>query len=71
MRKGSSKVDELWSEYKRSDFEKLERGKYCERVQASPNVVVLDADVAKIFPNSASVNEALHSLVEVARKASV
>ncbi|MCP9439978.1 MAG: hypothetical protein NNA20_12330 [Nitrospira sp.] len=70
MKKGSSKADELRSEYKRSAFGKLERGKYYERVKASSNVVVLDADVAKIFPNSASVNKALHSLVEVAQKAS-
>ncbi|MEK9141036.1 MAG: hypothetical protein AAB308_08300 [Nitrospirota bacterium] len=70
MKKSSAKVDELRSEYKRSDFGKLERGKYYERVKASSNVVVLDADVAKIFPNSASVNKALHSLVEVAQKAS-
>lgn len=70
MKKGSAKADELRSEYKRSDFGKLERGKYYERVKASSNVVVLDADVAKIFPNSASVNKALHSLVEVAQKAS-
>lgn len=70
MKKGSAKADELRPEYKRSDFEKLERGKYYERVKASSNVVVLDADVAKIFPNSASVNKALHSLVEVAQKAS-
>jgi hypothetical protein len=68
MKKGSAKTDELRSEYKRSDFEKLERGKFYERVKASSNVVILDADVAKIFPNSASVNKALHSLVEVARK---
>lgn len=70
MKKGSAKFDELRSEYKRSDFGKLERGKYYERVKASSNVVVLDADVAKIFPNSASVNKALHFLVEVAQKAS-
>jgi hypothetical protein len=70
MKKGSAKADELRSEYKRSDFEKLERGKYYERVKASSNVVILDADVAKIFSNSASVNKTLHFLVEVAQKAS-
>lgn len=70
MKKSSAKAEELRSEYKRSDFGKLERGKYYERVKASSNVVVLDADVAKVFPNSASVNKALHSLVEVAQKAS-
>ncbi len=70
MKKGKSTSDELRAEYKRSDFGKLERSKYYERVKASSNVVVLDAEVAAIFPNSASVNKALHSLVEVAQKAS-
>lgn len=35
---------------------------------ASSNVVVLNAEMAAIFPNSAAVNKALHSLVDVARK---
>ena len=70
MKKGGVKADELRSEYKRSDFGKLEHGRYYERVKASSNVVILGADVAKMFPNSASVNKALHSLVEVAQKVS-
>ncbi len=70
MKKAKPASDELRPEYKRSDFGKLERGKYYERVKASSNVVVLDAEVAAVFPNSASVNKALHSLVEVAQKAS-
>ena len=70
MKKAKSVSDDLRPEYKRSDFGKLERGKYYERVKASSNVVILDADVAKVFPNSASVNKALHTLVEVAQKAS-
>jgi uncharacterized DUF497 family protein len=70
MKKAKTVADELRTEYKRSDFGKLERGKYYKRVMASSNVVVLDADVAAVFPNSASVNKALHTLVEVAQKAS-
>jgi hypothetical protein len=70
MKKVKSGSDELRPEYKRSDFGKLERGKYYKRVMASSNVVVLDADVAAVFPNSAAVNKALHSLVDVAQKAS-
>jgi hypothetical protein len=70
MKKAKSTPDELRTEYKRSDFGKLERGKYYERVKASSNVVVLDAEVAAVFPNSAAVNKALHSLVDVAQKAS-
>ena len=70
MKKVKSATDELRPEYKRSDFKKLERGKYFERVRASSNVVVLDPEVAAVFPNSAAVNKALHSLVEVAERAS-
>lgn len=70
MKKVKSTPDELRAEYKRSDFGKLERGKYYERVKASSNIVVLDPEVAAIFPNSAAVNKALHSLVDVAQKAS-
>lgn len=70
MKKARSTSDELRAEYKRSDFKKLERGKYYERVQANSNVVVLDPDVAAVFPHSAAVNKALHSLVEVAESVS-
>lgn len=66
MKKARSTSDELRREYKRSDFKKLERGKYYKRIQASSNIVVLDPDVAAVFPNSAAVNKARHSLVEVA-----
>ncbi len=66
MKKVKSTSDKLRAEYKRSDFKKLERGKYYERMRASSNVVVLDPEVAAVFPNSAAVNKALHSLVEVA-----
>ena len=70
MKKVKSGSDELRAEYKRSDFKKLERGKYFERVKAGSNVVVLDADVAAAFPNSTAVNKALHSLLEVAERVS-
>ena len=69
MKKVRPASAELRPEYKRSDFGKLERGKYFERVKANSNVVVVDAELAAVFPNSAAVNKALHSLVDVARKA--
>ena len=65
MKKTNSQPDELRSEYKRSDFKKLERGRYHERVRKSSNVIVLDPEIAAVFPNSAAVNKALHSLIEV------
>ncbi|HEX5413409.1 MAG TPA: hypothetical protein VFZ27_16270 [Terriglobia bacterium] len=66
MKKYKSKPEELRREYNLSDFKKFERGKYYTRVKASSNVVVLDPEVAAVFPNSESVNKALRSLVEVA-----
>lgn len=60
---------ELRPEYKRSDFRELVRGKYVERLQASSNVVVLDPEVAALFPNAATVNAALRSLAEIANRA--
>jgi len=63
-------ADELRSEYKRSDFGTLVRGRYLARLQASSNVVILDPEVADLFPNAAAVNAALRSLVEIAKRAS-
>ena len=70
MKKAKSRSDELRREYKLSDFKKLERGKYYERVKQSSNVVVLDPEVAAVFPNSEAVNRALHSLIEVGARVS-
>ena len=66
MKKG--KADQMRAEYRRSDFSKIERGKYAKRVKASSNVVVLEPGVAAAFPNSAAVNEALQSIVDVAQR---
>jgi hypothetical protein len=70
MRKAKKLVaDELRSEYKRSDFGTLARGKYIERLRTSSNVVVLDPEIADLFPNAAAVNAALRSLAEIAKRA--
>jgi hypothetical protein len=71
MKKGKKlAVDELRSEYKRSDFGPLVRGKYIERLQTNSNVVVIDPSVADLFPNAAAVNAALRSLADIAKRAS-
>lgn len=59
-------ADELRPEYERSDFTTLVRGKYVTRVAEETNVVVLDPEVAKAFPNDRAVNDALRGLLEVA-----
>lgn len=67
MKKANRKTtDELRSEYKRSDFATLIRGKYAARVAAESNVVVLEPEVAEAFPNDSAVNEALRGLLDVA-----
>jgi hypothetical protein len=56
--------DEMRTEY---DFSGGVRGKYYETYQQATNVVVLEPDMAEIFRDSASVNEALRSLVKLAK----
>ena len=68
MKKASqSKSDELRPEYKRSDFGEMVRGKYASRAAVATNVVVLDPLVAKAFPTDQAVNEALQSLIDIAK----
>jgi hypothetical protein len=70
MRKAKTPAaEELRSEYKRSDFGALVRGKYIERLRTSSNVVIIDPEVADLFPNAAAVNAALRSLAEIAKRA--
>ena len=49
------------------DFSDGVRGKYVERFAKGCNVVVLDPDVAEIFTDSESVNQALRALAEIIR----
>jgi hypothetical protein len=60
--------DELLPEY---DFAKLQggvRGKYSKQVRPGSSLVLLDPDVARAFPTSEAVNEALRLLVRVAER---
>jgi hypothetical protein len=43
------------------DFSAGIRGKYARRLDKGANVVVLDRDVAEIFPDSKAVNHALRA----------
>lgn len=47
------------------DFSQGVRGKYFKRFAEGSNVVVLDPEVAKIFPDAESVNQALRALAEI------
>ena len=54
----------LRRQYRRSDFPGgLARGKYAARIAAGSNIVRLDPEIAKAFPTSEAVNEALGKLI--------
>jgi hypothetical protein len=50
------------------DFSSGVRGKYLPRLAKGANIVVLDRDMAKVFPTSKAVNDALRVLAEVGRR---
>ena len=63
--KRQAESDEMRAEYV-FDYSKAVRGKYYRRLlKEGANVVVLEPDVAKAFRNSAAVNDALRSLLNV------
>jgi hypothetical protein len=55
---------EMRDEY---DFTGAVRGKYAERYAQGSNIVVLDPDVADVFPNAQAVNDALRALAAIIR----
>ena len=57
--------DTLRSEY---DFSEGVRGKHYEAYRAGSNVVFLEPDIAKVFPDSESVNRALRLLMRLAKE---
>ena len=63
-----AKRNDLRPEYKREDLGPGVRGKYFEAYQKGTNLVLLSPDVAAAFPTDKAVNEALRSLIEVARR---
>jgi hypothetical protein len=53
---------------KEYDFSGGSRGKYAHRYAKGSNVVILDPDVARLYPDADAVNRALRALAEVAPK---
>ncbi len=47
------------------DFSEGVRGKYAERYYAGKNIIKLDDDVAEMFPDAKSVNDALRALAKI------
>ena len=63
------KSDDLRPDY-HFDYSKAVRGKYYKRIlKEGTNVAVLEPDVAKAFPDSASVNNALRVVLKAGQAA--
>jgi hypothetical protein len=60
--------DDMRFEYKRSDFTTLERGKFYSTVAAGTSVALFEPAIAKAFPTSKAVNEALAGLLVLTEK---
>jgi len=59
--------DDMREEY---DFETMKggvRGKYVKGFEGTATTVLLDSDVAEVFPDAQAVNEALRTLARVLR----
>jgi len=63
--KRMQKNPDMLEEY---DFSKGVQGKYAKSYAEGTNVVIIEPDVAKVFPDHDSVNQALRSLVEIIRR---
>ena len=57
---------EMRAQYKRSDFSKLERGKFFKAAAKGTTVALIEPKLAKAFPSSEAVNEALRGLLALA-----
>lgn len=62
-------TDELRPEYDLSKLDGGVRGKYYERARAGTNLVLIEPDLANVFPNAESVNRALRLLADTAEAA--
>ncbi len=66
MKKG--KQNGLRPEYRREDLKNGIRGKHLKAFRAGNNLVLLKPEVAAVFPTEKAVNDALGSLINVAKQ---
>ncbi len=70
MKKNSTKKqddDELREEYDLSKMAVLPKGRFDPKRRAGTNVIVLDPEIAKAFPDDQAVNEALRLVLMVSK----
>ena len=64
MKRKTAKSDDMRPEYD-FDYSKAVRGKYYRRIlKEGANVVMLEPDIAKAFPTSDAVNDALRVVLQ-------
>ena len=61
-------VSDMRDEYDLAQLKGAVRGKHRESYRSGTNLVLLQPDVAKAFPDADSVNEALRALLKVAAR---
>jgi hypothetical protein len=66
MKKAPKACAEMRPEYDFASMKGGVRGKYAARFAQGTNIVILEPDVAKRFPNSKAVNDALRALAMIA-----
>jgi hypothetical protein len=61
--------DDMLPEYDFSKMKLVGRGIYAERYRSGTNLVLLDSDVRKAFPDDEVINETLRAVAKANRKA--
>lgn len=64
----SNSNEGLEKEYDLKSLGKGVKGKYFEQYQQGTNVVVIDPELSKAFPNARAVNDALRKALENQKK---
>ncbi len=67
MNQDKTHDEDMLPEY---DFSGAERGKYAKQYAEGTNIVLLDPDVAKVFPDSEAVNQALRAIAQIIQQRS-
>jgi hypothetical protein len=65
------KIDELRPEYDLAQLGTGVRGKYYRQAVEESNLILIEPELARVFPDSESVNRALRLLLETAEASTV
>jgi hypothetical protein len=65
MKKSNTSKTGEWKMRKEYDFSDSRPNKYAKKYAEGTNIVVIEPDLVKLFPNSESVNTALRALASI------